>query len=47
MNGTGIGLFLVKRFVEKHGGSIVMESEEGKGTTFHLTFPINKNKEVK
>jgi len=46
INGTGIGLFLAKRFVEKHNGEIKVESEENKGTVFHLVFPFNKNKQV-
>jgi signal transduction histidine kinase len=37
--GVGIGLTLSKSIVEKHGGTIMVESELGKGTTFHLAFP--------
>jgi signal transduction histidine kinase/ActR/RegA family two-component response regulator len=37
--GTGLGLALTKRLVEQMNGSISFESEEGKGTTFHVTLP--------
>ncbi len=38
--GTGLGLFIVKQVVERNKGTINVESQEGVGTTFTLTFPI-------
>lgn len=40
--GTGIGLSLVNDLVKLHHGKITCNSEEGKGTTFTITFPINR-----
>lgn len=39
-DGTGLGLYIVKLFVERAGGKIWFESEEGKGSTFLLFFPV-------
>ncbi len=36
---SGIGLALVKKIVEEHGGSITLDSEVGKGSTFRFTWP--------
>lgn len=38
--GSGLGLSLVKEIIEKHGGTISVESEYGKGTEFIFTLPI-------
>lgn len=42
-NGLGIGLFQCKAMVEAHGGSIEVESEQGRGTTFTIKLPLPEN----
>jgi two-component system phosphate regulon sensor histidine kinase PhoR len=39
LGGTGLGLSIVKHLVESMGGSIGVESQEGRGTSFSVTLP--------
>ncbi len=39
--GTGLGLAITKRIIDQHGGTIEVESEMGKGTTFRIRIPVS------
>lgn len=45
-NGSGIGLWLVKAFVEMHGGTVTVGSTPGKGSIFTVTLPIRHTDQV-
>ena len=44
--GSGLGLAICKAIIEKLGGEIWVESQEGKGSTFYFTISSNKNKVI-
>lgn len=41
-DGTGVGIFLAKKVITEHGGDVLFESTEGKGSTFGFKLPIKK-----
>jgi len=45
--GTGIGLALVRRIVERHHGSVSAKGTVGEGATFSFTLPVTKVEEEK
>lgn len=43
--GTGLGMYLTRELIKQHGGDVWLESELGKGTTFHFTIPLAPEQE--
>lgn len=46
-DGTGLGIYLAKKVIDDHGGKLIFESKEGKGSTFGFTLPIKSKLKMK
>lgn len=42
-SGTGVGLYVAREVIERHGGSIEVDTEYGHGSTFRIRLPVSKN----
>jgi signal transduction histidine kinase len=42
-DGTGLGLAIVQRIIDAHGGEVFVSSDEGRGSSFRLKFPVSSN----
>ena len=45
--GSGLGLYITKKIIDKHGGSIAVDSEDGQGTIMTITLPVYNHGETK
>ena len=43
-DGTGLGLYIVRNIIRRHGGEVRVDSELNRGTTFHITLPTDASK---
>jgi hypothetical protein len=42
VEGSGMGLTMVRKYVEVYGGAVWLESAEGEGSAFHFTWPVEQ-----
>jgi signal transduction histidine kinase len=46
VRGSGLGLYICRKIIVAHDGLISAESNKGKGTTFHITLPLQQDEEL-